>query len=88
MEMQDLKLDGNAAAGALQTVFAVEITGAAGTCAHCGAVELVGAVAVYSQAPGIVLRCPHCDGVLLKLATDGERCWLDLRGVSTLEVRL
>jgi Zn finger protein HypA/HybF involved in hydrogenase expression len=88
MEIQDLKLDGNAAAGTLQTLFAVEITQAVGTCAHCSAVEPVGAVAVYSQAPGIVLRCPHCDGVLMKVATDGERCWLDLRGVSTLEIRL
>ena len=88
MEIEDMKLDGNAAAGTLQTLFAVEITEAAGTCAHCGATDAVGAVTVYAQAPGLVLRCPHCEGVLMKVATDGERCWLDLRGVRTLEVRL
>jgi Zn finger protein HypA/HybF involved in hydrogenase expression len=86
--MEDLKLDGNAAAGLLQQVFAVEITAASGTCDHCGAVEPVGAVALYVHAPGLVLRCPHCDGLLMKIATDGERCWLDLRGVRTLELRL
>jgi hypothetical protein len=83
-----MTLDGNAAAGMLRQVFAVEMTEALGTCVHCGQVEAVGAVVVYDRAPGLVLRCPHCDGVLVKLSTDGERVWLDLRGVRSLEVRL
>jgi Zn finger protein HypA/HybF involved in hydrogenase expression len=87
MEMDSLKLDGNAAAGILQQVFAVEVTAASGTCDGCGAVEAIGAVAVYAQAPGTVLRCPHCDSVLIKVVTDGERIWIDLRGVRTLELR-
>ena len=40
------------------------------------------------RAPGMVLRCPHCEAVLAKLSTDGERVWLDLRGVRSLEVRV
>jgi hypothetical protein len=84
--MDTLKLDGNAAAGILQEIFAVEITTAAGTCDGCGSVEPVGAVAVYAEGPGTVLRCPHCDAVLMKVATDGRRLWLDLRGVRTLEL--
>lgn len=85
--MDELKLDGNAAAGILQQVFAVEVTQALGTCDGCGAVEAVGAVSVYAAA-GTVLRCPHCDAVLMKLVSDGERVWIDLRGVRTLELRV
>ena len=83
-----MTVDGNAAAGILRQVFAVEMTEALGTCAGCGKVEAVGAVVVYDRAPGLVLRCPHCDGVLVKLSTDGERVWLDLRGVQSIEVRV
>jgi hypothetical protein len=81
-------LDGNAAAGTLQAIFSVEITTAAGTCDGCGAVEPVGAVAVYARAAGTVLRCRHCDSVLVKIVTDGERTWVDLRGLRSLELRV
>ena len=84
--MDELKLDGNAAAGLLQEVFAVEVTAAASTCAACGAVEQVGALAVYAYAPGTVLRCPHCDAVLMRIVTDGRRYWVDLRGLRSLEL--
>ena len=83
-----MTLDGNAAAGILRQVFAVEMTEAIGTCAGCGKAEAVGAVVVYDRAPCTVLRCPHCESVLAKLVTDGERVWVDLRGVRTLELRV
>ena len=83
--MDALKLDGNAAAGLLQEIFASEITTALGTCDGCGAVDAVGGVSLYSGA-GLVLRCPHCDWVLVKLVTDGTRIWLDARGVRSLEL--
>ena len=87
--MQDMKLDGNAAAGELEQIFAFEVTSAVGTCANCGAVGAVGGTSVYSQAPGIVIRCPACQGVLIRLAHDGEsRYWLEMTGVRSLEVRL
>ena len=86
--MENLKLDGNAAAGILQQIFAVEVTAATGTCDGCGAVEALGAVTVYAHAAGTVLRCPHCEAVLMKVVTDGERVWVDLRGVRTLELRV
>jgi hypothetical protein len=83
--MDALKLDGNAAAGLLQEIFAAEITTALGTCDGCGAVDPVGGVSLYAGA-GIVLRCPHCDSVLVKVVTDGTRIWLDARGVRALEL--
>ena len=83
--MDALMLDGNAVAGLLQEVFTGEMTTAVGTCAGCGASEPVGAVHVYRGA-GIVLRCPHCDNVLVKIARDNTRLWIAFPGVRTLEV--
>jgi Family of unknown function (DUF6510) len=85
--MDALTLDGNAAAGLLQEVFAAEMTTAVGTCEGCGAVDEVGAVRLYSGA-GVVLRCPHCEAVLMKIVIAGARVWIDLRGLQTLELRV
>ena len=83
--MDGLMLDGNAVAGLLREVFAVEMTTAVGTCAACGASEPVGAVHVYRGA-GIVLRCPHCDNPLVTIVRDDTRLWIGFPGVRTLEV--
>ena len=83
--MDDLMLDGNAIAGLLQEVFAVEMTTVIGTCDGCGAAGPVGAVHVY-QGAGIVLRCPHCDNTLAKIVKNDSRAWIDFRGIRTLEV--
>ena len=78
-------LDGNAIAGLLQEVFAVEMTSAIGTCNGCGASEPVGAVHVFRGA-GIVLCCPHCDNVLAKIVKSEARIWIDFPGMMALEV--
>ena len=78
-------LDGNAIAGLLQEVFAVEVTSAIGTCAACGADEAMGATHVYRGA-GVVMRCPHCDNPLVKIVRSDDRLWIDLSGIRTLEV--
>jgi Family of unknown function (DUF6510) len=83
--MEALRLDGNAAAGLLSEVFAGEVTTAVGTCDSCGSAEPVGAVHVY-MAAGTVLRCPHCEAVVMKVVSDGERIWMDLRGLRTLRL--
>jgi Zn finger protein HypA/HybF involved in hydrogenase expression len=83
--MSDLMLDGNAAAGVLQEIFAVEITSAVGTCDSCGAAGEVGRVQLYRGA-GLALRCPSCEAVLMKIVTSGTRAWVDLRGLRTLQL--
>jgi hypothetical protein len=83
--MDELMLDGNAVAGLLREVFAVEITTAVGSRASCRAAGPVGAVHVYRGA-GIVLRCPHCDDVLAKIVKNDSRVWIDSTGIRTLEV--
>jgi hypothetical protein len=85
--MDALMLDGNAVAGLLQEVFAVEMTTALGTCAGCGATEPVGAIHVFRGA-GIVLRCPHCQNALVKIVRDDARLWVAFTGVRTLEVAI
>ena len=85
--MQALRLDGNAVAGTLRDVFTTEVTTAIGTCGSCGAVDEVGAVHVYVSA-GIVLRCPHCESVLLRLVEHETRVWLDLTGLRSLELEV
>ena len=83
--MEKLLLDGNAAAGILYSVYGAEMTTAVGTCDGCGTSGPVGAVRVY-RAAGSVLRCPHCDAVLMKIVTAGERVWIDSRGLRTLQL--
>ena len=83
--MDSLMLDGNAVAGLLQEVFAVEITTATGTCAACGASEAVGALRVFRGA-GIVMRCPTCDSALVSIVKDDTRVWIGFHGVRTLQV--
>jgi Family of unknown function (DUF6510) len=80
-------LDGNAIAGLLQEVFAVEMTTAIETCGACGASEPVGALLVYRGA-GVVMRCPRCDNALVTLVRDHRRVWIGFAGVRTLQVTL
>jgi hypothetical protein len=82
---EDLVLDGNAAAGILHAVYGAELTTAVGTCDRCSTPGPVGAVRLYRSA-GLVLRCPRCGAVLMKIVTSEERVWIDSRGLRTLEL--
>jgi ribosomal protein S27E len=83
--MDATMLDGNAVAGLLQEVFAVEMTTAITTCAGCGASEPIGATHVFRGA-GIVMRCPHCGNVLVTIVEAGEHMCMGFTGVTTLQV--
>jgi Family of unknown function (DUF6510) len=85
--MDALMLDGNAVAGLLQDIFALEMTTALGTCAGCGATDAVGALHVYRGA-GIVMRCAQCGSALVTIVDDGTRVWIGFEGIRTLRVRL
>ena len=79
-------VDGNAAAGVLREIFAVDLTAAIGRCVGCGAHAPLGAAHTYLDSPGLVLRCGGCQAVLVKVVTGSGRTWLDLRGLLVLEV--
>lgn len=80
-------LDGNVLGGTLGEVFAVDITTAVGRCASCGTREAMGQAMVYADAPGLVARCGHCGEVVLRVTQSPGHTWLDLRGVSYLELQ-
>jgi Family of unknown function (DUF6510) len=77
-------LDGNAAAGELSNIFAMDVTAAEGQCAHCGAIKRFAEAHVYMRCPGLVARCSVCQHVLLRLVSARERVFLDLRGLTCL----
>jgi hypothetical protein len=79
-------LDGNAAAGLLGELFAVDVTVAEITCGGCGAVAAIGAVRVYGGPMGAVLRCAHCDTVVLGITHTPAGLWLDMHGARKMFV--
>lgn len=81
-------LDGNALAGPLSELFAVDLTSAMGQCASCGARAAMAQAHVYMDGPGAVARCQTCGQVLLRLVHTKDRAWLDLRGIASLEISL
>ena len=81
MDGEALRLDGNAAAGILSEVFVPDVTAARATCANCGAMREMGALLVYASGMGMVIRCPSCDAVVLRIARPRKQLWLDLTGV-------
>jgi len=86
--MDTAPLDGNVAAGILASIFFPEMTVAATKCAHCSAMRPLGELYAYVHAPGVILRCSSCDAVVLRVMQSRNRVWLDLRGMSVLEMEL
>ena len=77
-------LDGNAAAGLLREVFVLDATSAQIQCAACGATELVGALPLHAAAMGAVLRCMHCDAILIRAVHTPHGLWLEMTGARYL----
>ena len=82
----DVVFDGNSAAGVLAAAFGADMTEVPGQCAHCGTVSLVAELRAYVRAPGVVLRCPACEGVVLRIVETGEATYVDARGATYLRL--
>ena len=80
----DRTLDGNALAGPLLELFAVDLLPAQCTCAHCGASSPLAGHRLYTDSPALVLRCPDCTGVVLRYSSVGGRTRLELTGARLL----
>jgi hypothetical protein len=78
----ELRLDGNAAAGPLGEVFSFEVTMAEYGCASTD--KLGGAMVYEVRDLGIIVRCPSCDNALIRLAHNRGRHMVDLRGMRWL----
>ena len=79
-------LDGNAIGGLLREVFGAELTAAWGVCGHCGAAGLVAELEVYVRAPGTVVRCRACHGVVIVLVERRGTFCVSLLGLARLDV--
>jgi hypothetical protein len=86
MQTEEMRLDGNAAAGALRELFAREVTVALATCTGCGKVEPVGALLEYGDGMGVILRCPWCDTAMLRIVRTPGWLRVDASGMSLLMI--
>jgi hypothetical protein len=82
----DLVLDGNAAAGLLQEIFVLEITTAQIQCAVCGSTGAIASLRCYAAPMGAVLRCTHCDGILIRAVHTPHGRWLEMTGARYLKL--
>src|SRR5438132_10845327 len=78
----DLSLDANAIGGLLAGIFGADVTGSDGQCASCHTVSLMGTMRVYMRGPGIVVRCPACTQVVLRVVQSPDGTMVDLRGAA------
>lgn len=78
MEADEMHTDGNATAGLLQEIFMADFTMLEHACV-CGDRNPGGAHRCY-QGAGIVLRCPTCGAVGLRVAKLPDRYVVELRG--------
>ena len=86
MSNDSLRVDGNAAAGILSEVFVPDLTAARARCAGCGVMQTIGALMVYAHGMGTVVRCPECDGVILRIARTPTHVWLDATGATSIVI--
>jgi predicted RNA-binding Zn-ribbon protein involved in translation (DUF1610 family) len=82
----DRHLDGNAAAGVLADIFGAEMTARWTVCASCDRHHVVGRLVVYVHGMGVVLRCPGCGSVQIKIGTVPRSYRVDVRGVQSFEI--
>jgi hypothetical protein len=71
--------DGSGVAGLLQEIFTSEITSIERICQSCGSRNPTGAHRAYTGA-GVVLRCPACEDVALRIGVLPSERVVELRG--------
>ena len=83
----DRSSDGNAVAGPLGRFFAFDITRMIVTCGACGSDSPLGALRLYGDRMGIILRCMHCGEVNLRALEFNGALSLDARGATRIILR-
>jgi hypothetical protein len=84
----DLALDGNAAAGVLHEIFVTDTTAAQIQCEACDSISAVGSLRLYAAPMGAVLRCIHCDSILMSAVRTPHGRWLQMSGARYLRFSL
>jgi hypothetical protein len=86
MQSEEMRLDGNAAAGMLSELFTVDTTAAEATCSGCGKIGPIGALFEYGQQMGVVLRCSGCGNPVLRLVRTDAALFVDFSGMRLLKI--
>ena len=84
---RELMLDANAVAGLLMDIFGGEMTAEPPECAHCGNPGEIGTLLAFTRGPGVVLRCPACGQVVLRIVQSPGAITLDARGAVYLRLK-
>jgi hypothetical protein len=80
------RLDGNAAGGILMSLFGRDMTANPTACSHCGTIHAMAAMHVYMAGPGMVIRCPACGGVILRVVETTTATFVDARGAAYVRI--
>lgn len=86
MKTEEMRLDGNAAAGVLREVFVREMTVAIATCIGCRWVGPLAELLEYGQAMGVILRCPQCDALMMRIVHTPGWIRMDMPGIAILQI--
>ena len=81
-----LTVDGSGVGGLLAAVFGAEMTGTPGQCAHCRTVSMVGTMRAYTRGPGMVVRCPACAQVVLRVVRTPTATYVDASGCGWIRI--
>jgi hypothetical protein len=84
VDVDETVLDGNAVAGLLAATFGWDMTAMPSQCAHCHHVNITAELRAYTRAPGVVLRCPTCSGVVLRIVETPTGTLVDTSGIAWL----
>jgi Zn finger protein HypA/HybF involved in hydrogenase expression len=88
MDVDEVRLDGNAAAGLLEEIFAFEVTVARAVCSACDGEHRIAELTVYALEMGAIMRCPGCGEVMARISKLNGECWIDSSGMRTLRIQL
>jgi len=86
MQSEEMRLDGNAAAGVLRDLFTVDATAAEAACGGCGKIGPIGALFEYGHEMGVVLRCTSCETPVLRIVRTDVAMYVDFSGLRLLRI--
>jgi Family of unknown function (DUF6510) len=79
-------VDGNALSAALSLAFGADIAAGDGICSHCGYHHPFAEAHVYLRNPGMVMRCPNCQGAELTLVEIEHHLHITIHGLATINL--
>lgn len=85
--LDERTLDANAVAGMLEELFGTDMTTADTRCDACGREGEVGTLLAFTNAPGVVLRCPACSAVMLRMVETPRGMLLEAKGLAFVRLR-